>query len=304
MRFDLTDLRLFLNVFETGTMTSGARASHMTLASASERIRGMEEVLGGPLLVRSRRGATPTPAGQALAHHARLVLAQVDRMHDDLSDYGAGLRGLVRMMCNTSALSEHLPDVVSGFLKEHPGISLDLEERGSSEIVDAVRNRLCDIGMVSDAVDTAGLTCFPFRSDPLVLITARGQPFIMRRRVCFADVVSEPWVGLGTNSALHGHVAQHARRLGKRLDYRVHLRSLESVCRVVGHGVGVAIVPRAVARRHALSAGIKIIALSDAWAQRNLLLCVRNMDEITEPAQPFIRYVLAHGESVEPSTKA
>ncbi len=64
MRFDLTDLRLFLNVHEAGTITAGAQRSHMTLASASERIRGMEELLGVALLMRDRRGVEVTPAGR------------------------------------------------------------------------------------------------------------------------------------------------------------------------------------------------------------------------------------------------
>ena len=93
MRFDLTDLRLFLNVQETGSITAGAKRSHMTLASASERIRGMEDTLGVPLLLREHRGVEPTPAGRTLAHHARVVLAQMDRMRGELDHYGHGLKG-------------------------------------------------------------------------------------------------------------------------------------------------------------------------------------------------------------------
>ena len=293
MRFDLTDLRLFLNVHEAGTITAGAQASHMTLASASERIRGMEDALGVPLLVRDRRGARTTSAGRALLHHARLVLSQVQRMHDELGNYGVGLRGHVRMLCNTSALSEHLPDVIGGFLAEHDGISLDLEERTSDEIVDAVRNQLCDIGMVSDSADTAGLACFVFRPDPLVLIAARGHPVAQSKVVRFADVVDQSWVGLGAGGALHDHVTQHARRLGKSLDYRVRLRSFESICRVVGRGIGLAIVPKAVAQRHARSSGIRMIVLSDTWAQRKLMVCVRRMDEMPEHVKQLIQYMLA-----------
>src|SRR5690606_24876875 len=92
MRIDFIDLRLFLSVYETGTITAAAAASHMTLASASERIRGMEDAIGAALLVRDRRGARVTPAGRALVHHARLLLAQADRMHLDLGGYGAGFR--------------------------------------------------------------------------------------------------------------------------------------------------------------------------------------------------------------------
>src|SRR5450432_2177848 len=157
MRFDLTDLRLFLNIHEAGTITGGAERSFMTLASASERIRGMEDTLGVPLLLRDPRGVQLTPAGRTLVHHARLVLQQIERMQGELGDYGAGLKGHVRLLCNTSALSEHLPEVLSGFLSSHPGISIDLEERQSFEIVDAVRNDVCDIGVVSDAADLEGL---------------------------------------------------------------------------------------------------------------------------------------------------
>src|SRR6516165_5876862 len=80
MRFDLVDLRLFLLVVEAANITHGAARSGMALASASERIRLMEESLGAALLERHRRGVRATPAGAALAHHAQLVTQQLERM--------------------------------------------------------------------------------------------------------------------------------------------------------------------------------------------------------------------------------
>src|SRR6478752_6942416 len=176
MRFDLTDLRLFLNVHEAGSITAGAGRSHMTLASASERIRGMEDALGVPLLVREPRGVQVTPAGRTLVHHARLVLGQIDRMRGELDHYGAGLKGHVRVLCNTTALSEYLPPVLGAFLKDHPHISVDLEERLSHEIADALRTGACDIGVLADSADLHGLRTRIFRHDPLTLIVPRGHP--------------------------------------------------------------------------------------------------------------------------------
>lgn len=293
MRFDLTDLRLFLNVLEAGTITGGAESTHMTLASASERIRGMEEDLGSPLLLRERRGVQLTPAGRTLAHHARLVLLQVDRMQGDLGEYGMGLKGHVRVLCNTSALSEHLPEVLSGFLSTYPGISVDLEERTSFEIVDAVRNDLCDIGVVSDATDLEGLEIFPFRADPLSVVVARDHPLASRSKIFLADLVDCAFVGLVEGSALQEHVTHHARRLGKRLNYRLRLRSFESVCRMVGLGVGVGIVPQAVATRCARTTRVKRIALADPWAVRNLVLCVRHLKELPIHVQQMVDHVLS-----------
>lgn len=83
-RFDLVDLRLFLQVAEMGSITHGARRAHLALASASARIRGMEDKLGVTLLKRDRRGVSLTPAGQSVADHARLILQQVDSLQGDL----------------------------------------------------------------------------------------------------------------------------------------------------------------------------------------------------------------------------
>lgn len=295
MRFDLTDLRLFLHVHEAGTITGGAERSHMTLASASERVRGMEQALGVELLLRAPRGVQVTPAGRTLVHHARLVLQQMEQLQGDLAEYGAGLKGHVRLLCNTSALSEHLPRALGGFLAAHAGISVDLEERASSAIVAALRSQLCDIGLVSDSVDLQGLQTFAFRADPLVLVVPRGHGLAQRRSIALADVVDCAFVGLVEGSALQEHIAQQARRLGRRLNYRIRLRSFESVCRMVGEGIGLGIVPQAVAARHARSAGLVRIALTDAWAARNLVLCVRDLDLLPGPAQQLVRHLLAVG---------
>lgn len=292
MRFDLTDLRLFLNVHEAGTITGGAESTHMTLASASERIRGMEDRLGTKLLLRDRRGVQVTPAGRTLVHHARLVLQQIDRMQGELGDYGKGLKGHIRLLCNTSALSEHLPEVLSTFLTQHPGISIDLEERPSNEIIDAVRNQTCDIGIASDTENLEGQETFPFRSDPLVLIVPHQHPLAQHSCSCLAEILDYPFVGLAEGSALYQHIAQHARHQGKQLNYRIRLRSLETVCRMVGLGIGIAIVPQAVALRCTPSARIKPITLTDTWATRNLVLCLRQLDQLPTHTQQLIQHIL------------
>src|SRR5690606_24934878 len=116
---------------------------------------------------------------------------------------------------------EHLPETLSSFLASHPLISVDLEERLSYEIADALRSGLGDIGVVSDGADLTGLESLFFRPDPLALIVARGHPFANRRSLSLADVAHCDFVGLVEGSALQDHVSQHARRLGKRLNYRI-----------------------------------------------------------------------------------
>jgi DNA-binding transcriptional LysR family regulator len=293
MRFDLIDLRLFLNIVEAGTITAGAQRTHMALASASQRVLGMEDVLATPLLVREKQGVRATDAGRTLAHHARLVLAQMEQMRDELGAYGAGLKGQVRLLCNTSAMTEHLPQVLSAFLAAHPQVSVDLEEQASQDIADAVRAGLCDIGIVSDAVDVEGLQRFVFRSDHLVLVVARGHPLARRRRVAFAEIVEHAFVGLVPGSPLQEHLAQHAKRLGKRLVYRVRVRGFEAVCRMVEQQIGIGVVPQAASLHCARSMRIVGVPLTDVWAQRRLVACVRQADELPLNARRMLQHLLA-----------
>ncbi len=175
MHFDLIDLRLYLHILDTGNITAGASRSHLSLAAASARIRAMEASLGIEFLERGRRGVTPTAAGKALARHARLLLQQADHLQQDLAEYANGVKGQVRLLCNTTALSEYLPELLADFLHEHPNLDIDLQELPSLRITHALRQGAADLGIISDAVDTHGLQTLPFRDDPLVLMNTTAM---------------------------------------------------------------------------------------------------------------------------------
>jgi len=280
MRFDLTDLRLFLAIAETGSITHGAGQCHMALASASARVSGMEAALGIALLERGRRGVRPTPAGNALVHHARLVLHQLERMRGDLGDYARGLKGRVRLLANTAALTEFLPDPLAGFLAAHPNVDIDLEERPSHDIVRAVASGFADLGVVADHVGVAGLETRPFRVDRLVLVVPHGHALAAQRSVGFAEILDEAFVGLTSGSALQGHLDRHAAQAGRPLSFRVRVHDAATVCRLVGGGLGIGIVPETAARRARRAATVRIVRLSDPWAVRHLVLCAPAFDRL------------------------
>lgn len=289
MKLDLVDLRLFVRIVESGSITRGATAAHMTLASASARLRSMEVSLGTQLLIRHARGVLPTAAGDALVHHARQVLTQMQRLRGELVEFGHGLSGRIRLLANTAAFSEHLVEPLARFLLAHPNVDIDLRERGSREIVRAISGGLADIGVASNAFDDVRVQRFEFAVDRLVAVLPFDHPLARDGSpLDFVDLLSHRFVGLGGDSALQGHLDEHARGAGRSIRYRVRMRSLDAVCRLVAAGAGVAVVPKV-----AIPGADMRLAwrpLRDPWALRRLSLCVQ-----AEGAQAAsARALLAH----------
>jgi DNA-binding transcriptional LysR family regulator len=291
VRFDLVDLRLFLHIAKAQSITHGAERANLALASASARIRGMEEALGVALLVRNRRGVALSPAGQCLLDHARLIVQQAERLRGDLGSFARGLSGSVRLLSNTAALSEHLPRAVAAFLAAHPAISVDLEERESTDIAQAIASGAADIGIASEIAIPEGLETFPFRDDRLVLVVPHGDPLGGSRQLRLADIIDRDFVGLSRESALQRHIAGHAARLGATMKVRARVNGFDTVCRMVESGVGVAIVPDTAARRCRRPMKIGVIGLRDSWARRRLAICVRRLQALPIGARRLVEHL-------------
>jgi DNA-binding transcriptional LysR family regulator len=289
-RFDLTDLRLFLMVVEHGSLTRGAQAMHLALASASERISGMESALGTALLERTRRGVRATPAGEALVRHARLIVGQLEQMRGELRSYATGLKGRVHLMSNTAALASFLPEQLCRFLSAHPDLCVDIDERPSEEIVRAVAEGRADLGIVADIADLTALQTHLIADDQLVVVAPRAHRVANESRVAFADIVDEAFVGL-SDAALERHLTDRASRLGRQMQYRVRLRNVVDLGRLIAAGVGIAILPDA-CTQPLRNADLSILPLSEPWTSRHLHLCARDFATLTPHAHALARQLM------------
>lgn len=296
MRFDLVDLRLFLNVVAAGSITHGAELSNLTVGSASARIRAMEETLGAPLLVRQRHGVVTAPAGECLAGHARLILRQAEAMRSELAPFARGLTGTLRLVSNTSALSEHLPELLAGFLRANPAISIDVEEMESTAIGAAISAGDADIGIASASELPDALDKLPFREDRLVVaLPAAEAQGAGDAPLAFADIVGRPFVCLSRGSALQRHIAGHAARIGRTLKVRARVTSFDAMCQMVGAGAGIAILPEAAAHRHKAGTGIAVLPLADGWARRDLAISVSTTSRLPDAAKRLARHLHEQG---------
>ena len=291
MRFDLVDLQFFIAVAETRSITNGAERVHLALASASERIKGLEAALGVSLLTRGRRGVELTAAGESLLDHARIVIHNVEALRGDLAEFAKGMKATVRLLANTSGISEYLPKALAAFLGQHPHISIDVEERESGEIAHAIVTGAAELGLAAEHALPVTIERIPFSEDRLVLVAPREGELTGRRQIDFREVVERDFVGLITSSALHAHVTGHAARLGARLRFRARLNNFDAIGQMVAAGIGVAVMPEVAAKRCARSMKINLVRIRDPWANRRLAICARNFRALPKPAQQLVEHL-------------
>ena len=291
MRFDLVDLRLFIAVAEARSITGGADRAHLALASASARIKGLEDAFGVQLFKRGRRGVDLTAAGESLLEHARIIIANVETMQGELSGFASGLRANVQLLANTVGLAEHLPKALAAFLREHPDINVDVEERESTEIADAIASGRADLGFAAEHALPETIERFAFGEDRLILVAGRRSPFASRGQIDFSETAGQDFIGLTQGTALNVHIGRHAARLGVRQHVRARLRDFDAICQMVAAGIGIAVVPEAAARRCAKSMPISLITLRDAWADRTLVICARSFEGLPRPAKLLVEHL-------------
>lgn len=291
MRFDLRDLELFVAVAEAGSIARAAERSHTVASAVSKRISDLEETFGTPLLVRGAKGVELTAAGHALLTRARVMLHQATQLDDEMRRHASGTRGYVRVFANISSIVEFLPGALASFAARHPDIHVHLEEHVSAAIAAAVADNSADLGIVSELPVIDGLTTVPFRKDELVLVLRPDHPLARRPAIAFAEIANLSFVGLHASSSLHNLLSRACADAGVAVNLRIQVTSFDAACAMVAAGLGVSVVPRGATTPYIRSLSLAAVPLSDAWAHRQLFLCVRSGAELHSAGKLLLEHL-------------
>lgn len=291
MKLDPISLRLFVHIVEEGSIAAAAAREHIAASAVSKRISDLEDIFKTQLLARTNKGVEATAAGIALANLARGVLHEMDEIIVQMSEYASGIRGHVRVMANISAINQFLPAEIKSFLSEHPQVQIHLQENISASIAKAVFENAADIGIFTMMPHGQNLEVFPYHADELVAIVPKQHPLARRRSVSFIDTLEFDYVGLHTGSAINLQLIQAAAELEKTIRIAIQVTSYEALCLMVETGLGIGILPQAVAERYTNVLGIRAIALDEDWARRELRICVRSFAALPVAAQLLVNHL-------------
>lgn len=297
---DLQTLRLFAAVCDQRSIARVAEQESIVGSAISKRLAQLEDTVGTPLLLRKRRGVVPTPAGETLLEHARTMLASVGQIERDMAAYATGTRGHVRMLVTASVMAESLADDVAAFLQDpaHRDIQISMEERVSPDVVQGIREGSASIGICWDAADLSGLQTRSYRSDHLAIVAHASHPVAQLPTVRFADVLGYEFVSMPALSAVQVLLARAAAVEGKTLAHRVLVSNFDAALRVVRANLAISVVPREVAAPFASTAPVRIVPLSDAWAQRRFAICLRDEVALSPAAQLLVQHLAAQTQAM------
>lgn len=290
--FDLVDFRLLLHVAETLSLSRGAELSNMSAPAASTRIKKIEEVLGIKLFVRNSHGLSPTPSGLGVLKNAKNILSQFDQMIGELSSTDNLMKGDIRLHANTLSTHGSMPNVLQRYLLQYPDVNIILQEHSSSNITRSLVNGEADIGILASETRSDRIEYLPYTKERLVLITPLSHPLCNNASLRFHQTLGADFIGLPEHSALKNFIMRAAGDEGASIKLRIQVNNFDALCKLVESGIGVAIIPEAIAISQARSRRITIVALIDDWAERDLCIAIRKGEPLAPPVQKLLDTLL------------
>lgn len=291
--FNLVTLRLFVATCDARNIARAGEKYNIVASAVSKRLQQLEDQVGTDLLVRSKVGVFPTPAGETLLEHARTMLLEADRATRDMQVFNAGVRGKVRLLATVSAVAESLPEDVANFMQEkaHRGVQVDIEETLSRDIVQKLQAGVASVGVCWDAASLEDVETRPYRCDHLGVVAHPSHPIAARHSCRFEETLEFEQIGLHPQTAGYRLLASAAEAAGRPIQYRSLLSTFDAVLRMVRAKLGITVAPIEIAATYATALGLRVVPLTDDWALRQLVICYRDARLLSPAAQSLVNYL-------------
>jgi DNA-binding transcriptional LysR family regulator len=303
MRFDLVTLNLVLAIADTRSITAGAERESLALAAASKRLKDLEARFGVPLFERRARGVEPTEAGRALVRHIRSLHASLHALESEVVEFSRGIKGHLRIAASAGAISECLPPDLAAFSQAHPQIRISLEDQTSAEVQAAVAEGRADVGIFVPPLLDNRLSTWHYRAATLAAMVPAQHALAAAKKLRFETLLDHDIVGVHAGASAHELMRAEAEGRGRTLKARLQVRGFDAIAQLVEAGLGVAVLPAAVAQRFAQLFRVKALVLDEPWAQREYRLAVRTQEVLPAVVQRF-RLALCGPQSNESGASA
>jgi DNA-binding transcriptional LysR family regulator len=292
---DAGDLSVFAAVAETSGINRAAQRLNTVQSNVTQRIRLLERELGVPLFTRHSRGVTLTPAGAQLLPYARRIGHLIREAKRAATD-GAEPVGRLTIGSLETTAARRLPPILAAYAAAHPDLDIVLQTGTTAALIDDVLERRVEGAFVAGPIDHDDLVAEPVVTEELVFLTAPGAPglkaYLARAATGAIDVkVLVLRAGCSYRERLERFLATRGLRDLRRLEFG----TVDGIVGCVAAGMGVTLLPRAVAEAPLAEGRIIAHALPRAEARVTTLFVRRRDAFVSTALKRFLEFTRRFG---------
>ncbi len=236
-------LRAFIAVARTRSFAEACNQVHLSQPALSIAIRNLEEAAGGRLLARTTRTLALTPEGEAFYPVAQRLLADWDGAMEDLHNRFALRRGRITVAAMPSFACNQLPLAISHFRRQHPAVSVAINDVVAEKVVVLVRQGRMELGVTFDPGSSEDLNFEPLFEDHFVAVLPPGHPLLNQTLVSWQELAAGDFVMLQRPSSIRQLIEQKMTEAGQSLNILSEAHQLATIGRMVATELGVSVVP-------------------------------------------------------------
>lgn len=283
MSVDVTGLRAFLAVAETGSFSRAAAQQYVTQPAISKRIAVLEHQVKAKLFDRIGRKIRLTPAGIALRQRAQAVIGELVDIERALSNLGGDVHGELRIATSHHIGLHRLPPALKRFHRQFPAVSLDLRFMDSEQGCEAVARGDVELAVVTlPTVDTRPLIHEAVWQDPLEIVVAARHPLAKQRRLTLAELLRTPAILPGPKTYTRELILAAVGAQRHKVQALMSSNYLEVLKMLVSIGLGWSALPRTL-----IDADVKVVHIQNVRIARVLGIVRHRQRTLSNAALAF-----------------
>lgn len=291
MNITFRQLRLFLALADTGSVSRAARECHVTQPTASMQLKEVSDSVGVPLYEVISRRVHLTDAGRDLARTARSIADEWAAFEQRIDATKGLTRGKLRVAVVSTA-KYFVPRLLGTFCASYPEIDISLEVLNRDGVVQRLRDNQDDLYVMSMPPTDIDLEDQVFMPNPLVVIAASSHPLAARRKLELADLSQQRFIlrerGSGTRMAIDAHF----KRLKFKPDLRLELGSNEAIKEAVAGNLGISVVASHALHGQAAEYGVSVLDVAGFPIESNWHVVRQKGKQLSPIARVFQEHLL------------
>lgn len=288
---NLRHLEAFAAIATSGNFTRAAQVLHISQPALTVQIRQLEDTIGARLIDRTTRSMKLTAIGQELSPVVQRLLREIDAVLHSAHDLAAGVRGQVSVAVLPSVCSTILPGIIATFRKQHPNITVALNDALAARVLAMVKEEQVDIGIgsFSDADDS--LRSVPLFSDRMRAVLPRNAPLARKRTLRLKDLAAAPLILMHRQSSVRTLIDRAFQAIGEFPHPAYETTYMSSAVGMVKAGLGYAFLPSSATDMWGME-GVASRPLRDAGLTRHIVAVSKASRSLSPATEAFLRVLI------------